>query len=103
MQEILKITRDELIGCQITITDAKNNANLGITGKVIDETKHFIIIRTAKAIKKIHKKGNTFQITYLGKKVNIKGDLLFGSPEERIKGGKWMKNVMTKNVLITIA
>jgi len=88
MPKFPDITRDELIGRPIKVTAAKNKANLGISGKVVDETKYWVIIDTPKGHKKLPKKGSDFQIMYLGKKVDIKGELLGGSPEERIKGAK---------------
>lgn len=88
MPKFPDITRDELIGRPIKVTAAKNKANLGISGKVVDETKYLVIIDTPKGHKKLPKKGSTFQIMYLERKVNIEGELLIGSPEERIKGAK---------------
>lgn len=88
MPKFPDIARDELIGRPIKITAAKNKANLGISGKVVDETKNWFVIDTAAGQKKLAKKGNIFQILYLGKKIDIRGELLIGSPEERIKGVK---------------
>jgi ribonuclease P protein subunit POP4 len=88
MPKFPDITRDELIGRPIKVTAAKNKANLGISGKVVDETKYQVIIDTPKGYKKFPKKGSIFQIQYSERKVNIAGELLIGAPEERIKGAK---------------
>ena len=85
MQKHKELIKHELIGRIIKIIESTNKANIGLNGKVLDETKHLLIIDTSKGIKKVSKKGNIFQIQYLGEKVNIKGELLFGAPAERIK------------------
>ncbi|MBW2973261.1 ribonuclease P protein subunit [Candidatus Woesearchaeota archaeon] len=85
MQKVKKLIKDELIGRTVEIIGSANKSNIGMRGKVLDETKHLLFIETSKGIKKIQKKKNIFQIRYLGEKVNIKGELLFGAPAERIK------------------
>jgi RNase P/RNase MRP subunit p29 len=44
-----------IIGTHITITKAKNASLIGITGTIIDETKHTITIATPKGEKRIIK------------------------------------------------
>ena len=85
MQRTAKLLRDELIGRTVEIIGSDNKANVGIIGKIVDETKHMLVIDTPEGLKKVLKKGNIFQITYLGEKIKIKGELLFNAPEERIK------------------
>ena len=85
MQKRKELIKHELIGRIIKIIDSTNKANIGLNGKVLDETKHLLIIETSNGIKKVSKKGNIFQIKYLDEKVNIQGELLFGAPAERIK------------------
>ncbi len=94
MQKRNELIKHELIGRNIEIIDSTNKANIGLKGKVLDETKHLLIIDTSKGIKKVPKTGNLFQIQYLGEKINIKGELLFGAPAERIKTK--VKNENTK-------
>jgi RNase P/RNase MRP subunit p29 len=85
MQKHDRLIRDELIGRTVEIIGSANKASRGIKGRVLDETRHLLVIETGKGIKKIPKTGSIFQISYLGEKVNVKGDLLMGSPAERIK------------------
>ena len=85
MQKAKKLIKHELIGRNIEIIGSANKANIGLKGTVLDETKHLLIINTSKGDKKVPKKGSIFQIQYLGEKVNIRGELLFGAPAERIK------------------
>ena len=44
MININNIIKHELIGLKAEIVDSRNKANIGIKGKIIDETKNTIII-----------------------------------------------------------
>ncbi|MBW3001801.1 ribonuclease P protein subunit [Candidatus Woesearchaeota archaeon] len=85
MQKVKKLVKDELIGRTVEIIGSANKANVGICGRIVDETKNLLVIETLKGLKKVLKKTNTFQISYLEDKVTLKGELLYGAPEERIK------------------
>jgi ribonuclease P protein subunit POP4 len=85
MQKVRKLVKDELIGRTVEIVGSANMANIGLCGRIVDETKNLLVIKTSKGLKKVLKKTNTFQITYLGEKITLKGGLLFGAPDERIK------------------
>lgn len=71
----------ELIGKEINIIDSANKCNLGISGKVVDETKFTLKIRHAGKIKTLLKRDITFR---LDNKI-IDGKDLIKRPEERIK------------------
>lgn len=43
---MVKGIRQELIGAEIKVIGSENRFNIGICGKVIDETKNMLIIRT---------------------------------------------------------
>lgn len=51
------------IGKKVTITASTNNTLNGLTGTIIDETKHTITIRTTTGDKKIIKTHVTFEET----------------------------------------
>ncbi len=72
---------DEFIGCELKIIDSKNKSQVGLTGKVVDETKKTFTIIHKETEKKITKQGCTFTIN--GKTVS--GDEIVQRPEERIK------------------
>jgi ribonuclease P protein subunit POP4 len=77
-----KIIASEFIGCQTEVVDSTNPLTKGVKGKIIDETKNLLVIRTSKdEIKKLTKNENTFLI----KGVEIKGQDIIKKPEERIK------------------
>ncbi len=73
--------RKELIGLTIKIVDSKNKANIGLEGKIIDETKNLLIIKSKGKIRKIIKKDVVIEIN----KKKIRGEQLIGRPEERLK------------------
>ena len=71
----------ELIGLSVTIVDATNKQLVGLAGTIIDETKNTFIIACDGQKKRVMKKDITIKI---GKYV-IKGSLLLGRPEDRVK------------------
>ena len=85
MQNIKDVLKAELIGKEAAIVDAKNRANIGIKGKIIDETKSTFTIRTSEGQKKVIKENITIEVVHHNQKVRIKGKLLATAPEERIK------------------
>ena len=75
------MTKEELIGKNITIVESANKSLIGIKGIVVDETKNTLSIETNGEIKKIVKDQCVFDIE--GKIIN--GKDITKSPEERIK------------------
>lgn len=72
---------EEFIGCELAVVDSNNKSQVGLTGKVVDETKKtFTIIHKNKETQ-ITKQGCTFTIN--GK--TISGNDVAQRPEERIK------------------
>ena len=91
MDEITKVIMCPLIGYKMRIMNSSSRKLVGTKGKVIDETKNMIIFEskikgtTKKAIKKIMKKGNIFEVKSNGKKIIITGDKIMFRPEEKAK------------------
>lgn len=77
--------KQELIGLNITIIEAKNQDLIGLKGKIIDETKNTITIEEQDKTKKIVKDQIIFNTEFNNKKIQIDGKLLVGRPEERLK------------------
>ncbi|NVM30799.1 MAG: ribonuclease P protein component 1 [Candidatus Helarchaeota archaeon] len=75
-----------LIGLMVKIIRSSNPTHLNLIGKIVDETKHTLIIKTDGKEKRIPKKDSVFQF-HLSKNqvVEVVGDLLISRPEERIK------------------
>ncbi len=75
----------ELIGLQIEIIENKNEQLVGLKGKIIDETKNMIIIKSKEGEKKIIKKDSKFKIRIDEKNILVDGSLIVGRPEKRTK------------------
>jgi len=78
--------RQEFIGRKAEVIDSKNKNDVGIKGKIVDETKNTITIMDGKP-KKLLKKNITLKLeNYV-----IRGSALIKRPEERIriKVKKW--------------
>ena len=82
---MVKSIRDEFIGEQVEIVSSSNRQFLGLTGKIVDETRDSFKIlvnkRNFKEFKVIFKKGNTFKIGGF----MVQGIKIAKRPEDRIK------------------
>jgi ribonuclease P protein subunit POP4 len=80
------LIRHELIGLPVEVVGSTNNFQIGIKGKVVDETKNLLVIETGDELKKIQKKGSEFIFKIpSGKKVKVDGRIIIARPEDRIK------------------
>lgn len=74
----------ELIGEEIEVVDSKNKSNLGIKGKIIDETKETITVVQDNSKKVVlMKQIITFKLVKSGK--IISGEIIAKRPEDRLK------------------
>lgn len=79
------ILRHEFIGLDVLVVAAKNPHYLGICGRVIDETRNTLLIRTPCGDKRVPKPFTRFRFTLdEGVKVEIDGSALVTTPEKRI-------------------
>lgn len=72
---------EEIIGKTIKVVESKNLSNVGMEGKIIDETKKTIVVKTKKGEKRLLKSNIIFTINHK----KIKGKNLLKRSEERIK------------------
>ncbi|HDQ59643.1 MAG TPA: ribonuclease P protein component 1 [Candidatus Woesearchaeota archaeon] len=80
------ILKHELIGLQCEVKESRNKSQVGMKGKVVDETRNTLTIETEKGEKQIEKKNARFIFKIQGeKKVAVDGELLIGRPEARTK------------------
>ena len=79
------IVKYELIGLQAKIADSKNKANIGLTGKIIDETKKTITIKTKGSKKMVFKNNIKLELKINKQNILVDGNLLIGRPEDRVK------------------
>jgi RNase P/RNase MRP subunit p29 len=82
---MIKSIRDEFIGEQVEILSSNNRQLIGLTGKIVDETRDSFKVlvnkRNFKEFKMIFKKGNTFKIGGM----TVQGTRIAKKPEDRIK------------------
>lgn len=86
----MKVTPQEVVGCEligttIKVVGSSNKSLLGISGKVVDETKNTIILEQDNKEKKLIKNQITIQLTYKNQKFQIDGRLIAVRPEDRLK------------------
>ena len=79
------IKQHELIGLECEIVLATNKSQIGVKGRIIDETLKTLLLKTEKGRKQIPKKGTVFRIRLHDKKVDVQGDGILARPEDRIK------------------
>ncbi len=80
------LVRHELIGLEAKIKQSKNKSQIGLRGRVIDETYKMLKIETNKGERNIPKDITIFIFTLPnGTKVQVDGNVLIGRPEDRIK------------------
>ena len=81
-----EIVQHEFIGLIAKVVKSTNPCNIGIKGRVIDETKNTFVLLHDGVEKRIIKETSVFHFTYPdGTVVEIDGKLLVGRPEDRIK------------------
>ncbi len=73
----------ELIGLEIEVIKATNQNNVGIKGKVVNETRFLLKVKQAGKIKNLFKQNITFKIKPTGQIVD--GKSITKRPEERLK------------------
>lgn len=76
------LVKYEFIGTEVEITNSKNKSLIGEKGKITDETRNMFILDTGK---KIIKSQCTLKMKINKKNTEIKGEVLVGRPEDRIK------------------
>jgi len=85
MRKIRNILQHELIGLDCTVVKSDNSYQVGINGRIINETMKTISIEAERGVKKILKKGSVLKIHLKGKDVVIDGSFINLRSEDRIK------------------
>lgn len=75
------ILQHELIGLHCRVVAASNEAQVGVAGRIRDETMKTLLVGE----KRIPKAGTTFRVRLDDATVDIDGDAIAARPEERIK------------------
>lgn len=74
----------ELVGLYTTVIQSNDLGIVGISGKVVDETKHMFVLDTENGIKKIAKENSLWKFSLANADALVSGDLLAKKPWERI-------------------
>ncbi len=78
-KKLKELLKKELIGMNVKII-GKN-----MCGKIIDETKNMLTIKTQGGIKKIIKKNSKMEFAINNEKIIIEGSEIVARPEDRVK------------------
>jgi ribonuclease P protein subunit POP4 len=79
------IPRHELIGMDVLVVSASNSLHRGISGRVIDETRNTIIVRSSSGDKMVPKSQSCFRFMIEGgTAVDVDGSVLIMPPERRV-------------------
>jgi ribonuclease P protein subunit POP4 len=79
------LVNHELIGLQTQVVRSTNNSIVGLTGKIVDETKSTFTIQTAHGLKMIPKQHNTWKFTLNEQELLIDGNIIAKRAEDRLK------------------
>jgi len=86
------LVRHELIGLKVEVAESANRKNVGIKGRIVDETRNVFVIEKAGGKEvKLSKEHSVFVFSLGEHEVRIDGKILVGRPEDRIrkKFKKW--------------
>ena len=80
------LVRHELTGLDAKVLDSTNPYQIGLSGRVVDETRQTLSLETEKGVKSLAKDQCVF-LFYIpgGQKVRVEGRLLVSRPEDRVK------------------
>ncbi|CUR51701.1 Ribonuclease P protein component 1 [Nitrosotalea devaniterrae] len=84
MITIENITRHELIGLETSIVQSSNLQVIGLSGKIIDETKSMFSIQTSTGVKLMPKSNSTWQFTINGATAIVDGKTIAKRSYERM-------------------
>lgn len=80
------ILQSELIGLKAKVVKSTNHDVTGIKGRIVDETRNTLVIRQGDDDKTVVKDIAVFQLTLRdGSVVEVEGNALLGTPENRVK------------------
>ncbi|MBS7656811.1 MAG: ribonuclease P protein component 1 [Candidatus Bathyarchaeia archaeon] len=76
----------ELIGLETKVVRSSNRSQIGIRGKILDETQKTLTVLHGNKEKRIVKETSTFLFTLPDKTIiEVDGKVLVGRPEDRVK------------------
>lgn len=84
MITVENIANHELIGLDTTVITSTNLQIVGISGKIVDETKSMFILETSTGLKSIPKAISQWGFELDGKKITLNGASLLRRSYERV-------------------
>jgi len=79
------VVNHELIGLRVTLVQSTNRDAVGLSGRIIDESRNIFKLECCGQEKTAAKHRNTFEFTMPeGDTVRVAGDLIVGRPEDRV-------------------
>ena len=78
------LAKHELIGLEVEVIESSDKSQVGIKGRVVDETKNTLVIEDRKE-KTVPKKNAKFRVRIDDETIEIKGNKIAYAPENRIK------------------
>ncbi len=79
------LTKHELIGLECRVVDATDRGMVGISGRVVDETRNMLVIQTRDGRKMVPKRGTRFVFRVDEQVLEVEGESILARPEDRIK------------------
>jgi len=77
--------KDEFIGKAVTIKACSDPAWIGVTGLILDETKHTFLLNVGNQQKRIAKESAIFEFIQEKERIVVDGARISYRPEDRIK------------------
>ncbi|KYH36147.1 MAG: ribonuclease P [Candidatus Hecatellales archaeon B24] len=80
------LARHELIGLEVKVAGSSHKGYVGISGRIVDETRNMLVILSDGRFKRVPKKVSTFHFKLPdGRCVEVEGWRILGRPEDRVK------------------
>ncbi len=80
----MTLRKGELIGLHVEVVGATDAGQIGIKGRVVDETMKMLVIEMEGKEKMVQKRGSVFRFDTRGG-VSVRGEEILFRPEERVK------------------
>jgi ribonuclease P protein subunit POP4 len=79
------LPRHELIGLHVLVDESSDRGLVGISGRVVDETRNTLLVETERRTLRIQKAYTSLIFTLPdGQRVRVAGTILISQPENRI-------------------
>ncbi len=79
------LARHELIGLSVLVVGSTDRGLVGISGRIVDETRNTLLVETERGTKRIPKLNTSLTFTLLdGQRARVSGSILISRPENRI-------------------